>query len=116
MARSELLGFPATPEQAAEGVRGNPSRLGDDFVRNPSLNAGDDQFSNLKRDGHETPWCVAANPHIIMIISWWMHDKLTFCTYDLNPFRNKTNFRSLHQIPLKLVMDPYLAANKGLQT
>jgi hypothetical protein len=34
-------------------------------VRNHRLNAGDDQFSNLKRDGHETPWCVAANPHII---------------------------------------------------
>ena len=65
MAQSELPGFPATPEQAAESVRGNPSRLGGDFVRNPRLNAGDDQFSNLKRDGHETPWCVAASPYII---------------------------------------------------
>ena len=116
MARSELPGFPATPEQTAESIRGNLSRLGDDFVRNPRLNAGDDQFSNLKQDGHETPWCVAANPRIIMIISWWMHYKLTFFTYDLNPFRNKNNFKSLHKIPLKLVMDPYLAANKGLQT
>ena len=65
MARSELPGFPATPEQAAEGAWGNPGRPGDDFARTPRLNAGDDQFSNLNRDDHETPWCVAVNPHII---------------------------------------------------